>query len=116
MKRMQKVRETVGRGREEERQGDRLVHFVLRGYDGSELNNQGVMKIINGDCLVEMKKLTDKSVDLTVTSPPYDNLRTYNGNITLWGEHVWKGVLSEIFRVTKQGGLVVWVVSDETKE
>lgn len=44
MKRMPRVRETVGRGREEERRDDRLVHFVLRGNDGSELNNQGVMK------------------------------------------------------------------------
>jgi site-specific DNA-methyltransferase (adenine-specific) len=67
-----------------------------------------------GDCLERMKEITDGSVDLTVTSPPYDNLRTYNGNNDLWGEHVWKGVISDLYRVTKQGGVVVWVVGDAT--
>jgi site-specific DNA-methyltransferase (adenine-specific) len=61
-----------------------------------------------------MKDIPDESIDLTVTSPPYDNLRTYNGNIAVWGEHVWKGVIQDLFRVTKQGGVVVWVVADET--
>lgn len=61
-----------------------------------------------------MKGIADGSVDLTVTSPPYDNLRTYNGNNDLWGEHVWKEVLVNLYRVTKQGGVVVWVVNDAT--
>jgi len=52
-------------------------------------------------------------VDLTVTSPPYDNLRTYNGRLD-WGDHVWKPVIKELFRVTKDGGVVVWVVGDAT--
>ena len=39
------------------------------------------MQLINGDCLEVMKDIPDGSIDLTVTSPPYDNLRTYNGNI-----------------------------------
>ena len=60
-----------------------------------------------------MKEIPDGSIDLTVTSPPYDNLRTYNGSLD-WGEHVWKPVLEELFRVTKQGGVVVWVVGDAT--
>ena len=68
----------------------------------------------NGDCLEVMKSIPDKSVDLTVTSPPYDNLRTYNGNNEQWGEHVWKAVLADLFRVTRQGGVVVWVVADAT--
>jgi site-specific DNA-methyltransferase (adenine-specific) len=71
------------------------------------------MKLIHGDCLEEMAKLEAGSVDLTVTSPPYDNLRTYNGTLD-WGEHVWKPVLDELFRVTKRGGVVVWVVGDAT--
>ena len=73
-----------------------------------------MIKLINGDCLEEMKKISDGSVDLTVTSPPYDNLRTYNGNNALWGEHVWKACIQDLFRVTKQGGVVVWVVGDAT--
>jgi site-specific DNA-methyltransferase (adenine-specific) len=60
-----------------------------------------------------MKEIPDCSIDLTVTSPPYDNLRTYNNKLE-WGEHIWKPVLQELFRVTKIGGVVVWVVSDAT--
>jgi site-specific DNA-methyltransferase (adenine-specific) len=61
-----------------------------------------------------MKELQDSSIDLTVTSPPYDNLRTYNGNNALWGEHVWKAAIKDLYRVTKDGGVVVWVVGDAT--
>ena len=50
------------------------------------------IELIQGDCLERMKDIPDGSIDLTVTSPPYDNLRTYNGNNALWGEHVWKAV------------------------
>jgi len=70
--------------------------------------------LIQGDCIEKMKDIPDESIDLTVTSPPYDNLRTYNGNIAVWGEHVWKGVIQDLFRVTKQGGVVVLVVAEET--
>ena len=72
------------------------------------------IELIQGDCLEVMKSIPDKSVDLTVTSPPYYNLRTYNSNNDLWGEHVWKAVIADLFRVTKQGGVVVWVVADAT--
>lgn len=72
--------------------------------------------LILGDCVQHLKTLQENSVDLTVTSPPYDNLRTYNGNIAQWGEHVWKEVIAELYRVTKEGGVVVWVVGDATIE
>ena len=39
-----------------------------------------MVKLIQGDCLEKLNEMKDESVDLTVTSPPYDNLRTYNGN------------------------------------
>jgi len=58
--------------------------------------------------------MEDGCIDLTVTSPPYDNLRSYNGNNEQWGEHVWKAVLTDLYRVTKEGGVVVWVVGDAT--
>lgn len=58
-----------------------------------------------------MRTLEDNSIDLTVTSPPYDNLRTYNG--FSW-DFEW--VAKELYRITKQGGVVVWVVWDETKQ
>jgi len=71
------------------------------------------MNLMLGDCLERMKEIPDGCVDLTVTSPPYDNLRTYNGTLD-WGDHVWKPVIQELFRVAKQGGVVVWVVGDAT--
>ena len=61
------------------------------------------------DCVAGMKLLNDESIDLTVTSPPYDNLRTYNG--FSWD---FESVAKELYRVTKQGGVVVWVVGDQT--
>lgn len=70
-------------------------------------------ELMQGDCFELLKTLPENSVDLTVTSPPYDNLRTYNGNNKLWSDHVWQGTFKELFRVTKQGGVVVWVVADK---
>ncbi len=81
----------------------------------AELDTGIAMNLMLGDCLERMKEIPDGSVDLTVTSPPYDNLRNYNNSLE-WGEHVWKNVLEELFRVTKKGGVVVWVVGDATIE
>ncbi|NCC88691.1 MAG: site-specific DNA-methyltransferase [Clostridia bacterium] len=52
-------------------------------------------------------------VDLTVTSPPYDNLRTYEGSLE-WNETIWKQVIEKLYKITAQGGVVVWVVGDAT--
>ena len=71
------------------------------------------MKLINEDCLEVMKEMPDGCIDLTVTSPPYDNLRTYKDSLE-WGEHIWKPVLEQLYRVAKAGGVVVWVVGDST--
>jgi site-specific DNA-methyltransferase (adenine-specific) len=71
------------------------------------------IELINGDCIEEMKNMDAQSVDLTVTSPPYDNLRTYEGSLQ-WNEGIWKQVLEGLYRVTKDGGVVVWVVGDAT--
>ena len=67
-------------------------------------------KIITDDCVSVMKKMPEASIDLTITSPPYDNLRKYNG-YTFNFENIAK----EIFRVTKDGGVVVWVTGDATR-
>jgi site-specific DNA-methyltransferase (adenine-specific) len=69
--------------------------------------------IIQGDCLEEMPKIADKSIDMILTSPPYDNLRNYNGSLD-WGEHIWKPVIKELYRVLKDGGVCVWIVGDAT--
>lgn len=71
------------------------------------------MKLILGDCLEELKKIEDNSIDCVITSPPYDNLRTYKDTLE-WGEHIWKPIIKDLFRVLKQGGVIVWVVGDAT--
>ena len=71
-------------------------------------------ELLQGDCLELIKNITDGSVDLTVTSPPYDNLRTYNGNIRQWNFEKFKDIAKELYRVTADGGVVVWIVADAT--
>ena len=65
--------------------------------------------IIWGDCLRVMEGLPDKSIDLTVTSPPYDNLRKYEGYAF---DH--EPAIRQLFRITKDGGVLVWIVADAT--
>lgn len=60
-----------------------------------------------------MKLLPNNYIDLTVTSPPYDNLRNYKG--CEWNFEIFKEVANELYRVTIDGGIVVWVVNDKTK-
>ena len=65
--------------------------------------------IVCGDNVATLATFPDASIDLVVTSPPYDNLRTYGG-------HSWdfEGVTQQLWRVIKPGGVVVWVVADAT--
>lgn len=70
--------------------------------------------LLNGDCLDLMRDMPDGGIDLTVTSPPYDNLRTYNGNIEQWNFEKFKAIAKELYRVTARGGIVVWIVADAT--
>lgn len=70
--------------------------------------------LYNGDCLEVMAGLESASVDLTVTSPPYDNLRTYNDSLNDWTPAKWQAILAELYRVTKVGGVVMWNVGDAT--
>ncbi len=64
-------------------------------------------QIICGDAAKELSKLPEACIDLTVTSPPYDKLRDYDGY-----SFDFETIARELFRVTKQGGVVVWVVGD----
>lgn len=68
-----------------------------------------VNKIYQGDCLEIMRDMPDKCVDLVVTSPPYDNLRDYEGY-----SFDFEGIAKELLRIIKEGGVVVWVVGDST--
>lgn len=75
-------------------------------------------KIYNENCLRTMSRMPDGHIDLTVTSPPYDDMRTYNDRITGHKEKYnghsfpFEEIARELYRVTKQGGVVVWIVND----
>ena len=71
-------------------------------FEGMEIN-----KNYNEPNLETMARMPDCFVDLVVTSPPYDGLRTYNGYSFPFEE-----IANELFRITKNGGVVVWVVGD----
>ena len=79
-------------------------------------------KIYNEDCLITLKNIPDNTIDLTVTSPPYDDLRTYNNHIS--GKKTefngysfdFESIAKELYRTTKDGGVVVWVVGDGTEK
>lgn len=64
--------------------------------------------IKTGDCVKLMRQMKSDTVDLTVTSPPYDDLRTYKGY-----KFDFESVAAGLYRVTKPGGVVVWVVGDK---
>ena len=68
-----------------------------------------VNRIYNENCLDTMGRMPDEFIDLTVTSPPYDNLRDYKGY-----SFDFEPIAQELFRVTKTGGVVVWIVNDAT--
>lgn len=65
--------------------------------------------IYNENCLDTMAKMPDSFIDLTVTSPPYDNLRTYNGY-----SFDFEAIAKELYRITKPDGIIVWVIGDAT--
>ncbi len=77
--------------------------------DGAQKKNN----LLYGDCLDILKTLQENSIDLVVTSPPYDNLRTYNGSLN-WSFEIFQSIALEVTRCLKIGGVIVWVVGDAT--
>lgn len=65
--------------------------------------------IISGDCAEVLHQIEDESIDMCITSPPYDNLRVYKGY-----KFPFENIVEELFRILKSGRVVVWVVSDAT--
>lgn len=72
-------------------------------------------KIYNINCVDGIDMLDDESIDLVVTSPPYDYMRTYSGAISSWNWDVFCQIVSRLHRVMKDGGVIVWVIGDQTK-
>lgn len=71
-----------------------------------------INKIHNGNALNLLKQLDDNCIDMVMTSPPYDNMREYDG-IT-WNFEIFKLIAQDLKRVLKDGGVIVWVVADQT--
>lgn len=67
-------------------------------------------KIYNEDCLQTMAKMPDEFIDFVITSPPYDDLRDYQGY-----EFEFEHIAKELKRVLKKGGIMIWVVGDKTE-
>ncbi len=75
-------------------------------------------KIHLGNSVDIMREMPDNCIDLVLTSPPYDSLRTYKGKITdeKYDEHFsfpFVDMAKELYRITKDGGILVWVVNDQ---
>ena len=74
-------------------------------------------ELYQGDCLEVMDKLIEEGVkvDLTVTSPPYDGLRDYDNSL-VWNFDIFKQVADKLYKLTTDGGVVVWIVGDSVKK
>ena len=77
----------------------------MNGIDPKSIN-----RILLTDCVKGMRELPDCCIPLTVTSPPYDDLRTYGGH-----DFDFQAVARELWRITMEGGVVVWVVGEQIK-
>lgn len=76
-----------------------------------------MFSVIEGDCRDKLQELIDRGfmVDMTITSPPYDDMRKYNGTCE-WNLDICKEVIKKLYDITKPGGVVVWVVGDKTEK
>ena len=79
------------------------------------MQNNNLDVIYNQDCAIGLERISDESIDLVLTSPPYDNLRFYGGVGDEWNFESFKKIASELKRVLKNGGVIVWNVNDQTK-
>lgn len=69
-------------------------------------------QIFNKNNLEILALIPNETIDLTITSPPYDNLRDYQGYS--FDFSLFKKIVPELFRIAKKGGVVVWIVGDST--
>ena len=73
-------------------------------------------ELLLGDACERLDNIEDNSIDLVVTSPPYDNLRKYNGTGDSWTHSKFQCIAKNLARVLKPGGVIVWVVNDKTEK
>ena len=75
-----------------------------------------MIRLYNDDCISKLDELIEKGVkiDLTVTSPPYDTIRDYENSL-VWDFEVFMEVANRLYKITSQGGVVVWIVNDKVE-
>lgn len=71
------------------------------------------MYLFNQDNLKILQEIQDNEIDCIITSPPYDDLRNYEKTLQ-WNFEIFQKLAQELYRVLKEGGVVVWVVADAT--
>ena len=87
---------------------------VIKASDVSVEENsieEFVERIFNENCTITMSRMPDDCIDCVITSPPYEDIRSYHGY-----DFNFEEIASELYRVIKPGGVVVWVVADQTVE
>lgn len=72
-------------------------------------------KVYNGNSELILKEFDDNSIDLVMTSPPYDSARKYLQDKSLWNVEMFQNIADELIRVVKDGGVIVWNVNDQTQ-
>lgn len=88
--------------------GENTCRVARDGRETAAKENHKKRGVFTADCVEFMDGMGDNSVQLTVTSPPYDDLRNYNGY-----RFNFEGVAAQLYRITASGGIVVWVVGDK---
>jgi len=86
-----------------------MMCLLKRQKEGMLKYNKNDIYLYLQDCIVWMKTLEDNSVDMTLTSPPYDDIRNYKGYC-----FDFESTAKEMYRITKPGGVVIWNVADQT--
>lgn len=69
----------------------------------------------HGDCVDILPDIPSNIIDLCITSPPYDDIKNYNNTLS-WDFNIFKTIAKQLYRVVKDGGVLVWVVNDQTKK
>ncbi len=75
------------------------------------MENLVINKIYIENCIDTMAKMQTESVDMVLTSPPYDDLRNYNSY-----DLSFERIVKNLYRVLKNGGVIIWVIGDKTEK
>jgi site-specific DNA-methyltransferase (adenine-specific) len=87
-----------------------VITHVKNRKSVKQQNPDLINQIFNEDCLITMKRMSDGYVDMVLTSPCYDGIRNYQGN----SKFEFEKIAVELTRVLKIGGIIAWIVADET--